>query len=92
MQEYFERKVFYDVPDAQLQLSFAGTIMELFVDLMSPVFQIIVARYGVRTVLILGSFLGVLGLELAGFTTKVSIIIISILFTVHKSNGWVAQK
>ncbi|KAI7849246.1 major facilitator superfamily domain-containing protein, partial [Circinella umbellata] len=71
MQEYFERKVFYNVPDAQLQLSFAGTLMELFVDLMGPVFQIIAARYGVRTVLILGSFLGVLGLELAGFTTKI---------------------
>ncbi|KAI9270692.1 major facilitator superfamily domain-containing protein [Phascolomyces articulosus] len=68
MQEYFERKVFYDVPNAQLQLSFAGTIMELMVDLMGP---IIAARYGVRSVLMLGSFLGVLGLELAGFTTKI---------------------
>ncbi|KAI9488511.1 major facilitator superfamily domain-containing protein, partial [Zychaea mexicana] len=71
MQEYFERKVFYDVPDAQLQLSFAGTIMELMVDVMGPVFQIISARYGIRSVLILGSFLGVLGLEMAGFTTKI---------------------
>ncbi|KAG2223273.1 hypothetical protein INT45_006999, partial [Circinella minor] len=62
---------------------FAGTIMELFVDLMGPVFQIVAARYGVRTVLILGSFLGVLGLELAGFTTKVTIIIYGICIS-HK--------
>ncbi|KAI8147417.1 major facilitator superfamily domain-containing protein [Fennellomyces sp. T-0311] len=71
MQEYYEREVFSHIPDAQLQLSFAGTIMELFVDLMGPLFQIISARYGVRAVLILGSFLGVLGLEMAGFTTQI---------------------
>ncbi|KAI8143758.1 major facilitator superfamily domain-containing protein [Fennellomyces sp. T-0311] len=70
MQEHFER-VFENVPNAQLQLSFAGTIMELVVDLMGPVFQVLASRYGIRPVLVLGSLISVLGLELAGFTTQI---------------------
>lgn len=72
MQEYFERKVFPDVPDVQMQLSFAGTLMELFVDLMGPVFQILSARFGIRFVLVLGSIIMVAGLELASLSTEVS--------------------
>lgn len=80
MQEYFERKVFPDVPDVQMQLSFAGTLMELFVDLMGPVFQILSARFGIRFVLILGSIIMVLGLELASLSTEVSLANKDILF------------
>ncbi|KAI7882517.1 MFS general substrate transporter, partial [Lichtheimia hyalospora FSU 10163] len=71
MQEYFERRVFPNVPDVQMQLSFAGTLMELFVDLMGPVFQILSARFGIRFVLVLGSIIMVLGLELASLSTEI---------------------
>ncbi|KAI9496817.1 major facilitator superfamily domain-containing protein [Zychaea mexicana] len=70
MQNHYE-EVFRNVPNAQLQLSFAGTLMELFVDLMGPVFQVLSSRYGIRPVLVLGSLVSVLGLELAGFTTQI---------------------
>ena len=73
MQAHYEQ-VFKNVPNAQLQLSFAGTFMELFVDLMAPVFQLLSSRFGIRPVLVLGSLVSVLGLELAGFTTQVCII------------------
>ncbi|KAI9249252.1 major facilitator superfamily domain-containing protein [Phascolomyces articulosus] len=70
MQAHYEQ-VFQNIPNAQLQLSFAGTLMELFVDLMGPVFQVLSSRYGIRPVLVLGSLISVLGLELAGFTTQI---------------------
>lgn len=73
MQNYYERYVFNNVPNAQLQLSLAGTLMELLVDLMGPVFQILSTRYGIKFVMVLGMILGVLGLELAGFTSQVNI-------------------
>ncbi|KAI8143757.1 major facilitator superfamily domain-containing protein [Fennellomyces sp. T-0311] len=71
LQEHFEREVFSDIPDAQFQLSFAGTLIGLLVNLMGPLYQILSARYGVRPVLILGLLIMVLGLMLASFTTQI---------------------
>ncbi|KAI9254636.1 major facilitator superfamily domain-containing protein [Phascolomyces articulosus] len=71
LQAYFEENVFHGIPDAQFQLSFAGTIIGLMPNLMGPVFQILVARYGVRMTQIMGVFFMVLGLEMASFASKI---------------------
>ncbi|CAO3589689.1 unnamed protein product [Absidia cylindrospora] len=70
MQAMFE-KIFQDTPDAQLKLSFAGTIMEAMVNLCGIPAQLIVARYGINVLLGVGSFLATLGLMMAGFATEI---------------------
>ncbi|KAI8393540.1 major facilitator superfamily domain-containing protein [Radiomyces spectabilis] len=71
MQDYYDQHVFTDIPDAQFQLSWAGTLMEVFVNLMSPLAQVLASIFGFRVVLIAGTILASLGLELAGFSTKI---------------------
>ncbi|KAI8136926.1 major facilitator superfamily domain-containing protein [Fennellomyces sp. T-0311] len=71
LQDYFEREVFHDIPDAQFQLSFAGTIIGLMLNVMGPLYQILAARYGVRPVLIMGVLLMVLGLQLSSITSQI---------------------
>ncbi|CDH54063.1 monocarboxylate transporter [Lichtheimia corymbifera JMRC:FSU:9682] len=71
MQEYFTRVVFKDAPHAQLGLTLVGTTIEIFANMMGPLYQYLTSRYGVRPVLILGTLLVVLGLELSGFATKI---------------------
>lgn len=71
MQNYFERNVFNHLSDAQLQLSFVGTFMEMFVDLMGPVVQILSSKFGIKFVLVAGTFLMALGLELASVSSEV---------------------
>ncbi|KAI9498501.1 major facilitator superfamily domain-containing protein [Zychaea mexicana] len=71
MQNHFEQHVFNHVPNAQLQLSFAGTLMEACVDSMGVVVQLLANKLGSKTVLVMGAFLMVLGLEMAGFTTEI---------------------
>lgn len=73
MQEYFTRVVFKDAPNAQLGLTLVGTTIEIFANMMGPLYQYLTSRYGVRPVLILGTSLVVLGLEMSGFATKVYI-------------------
>lgn len=73
MQEYFHRVVFKDAPHAQLGLTLVGTTIEVFVNMLGPLYQFLVCRYGVRLVLILGTLLLVLGLEMSGFATEVYI-------------------
>ncbi|KAI9249255.1 major facilitator superfamily domain-containing protein [Phascolomyces articulosus] len=70
-QAYFEKEVFYGVPNAQFQLSFAGTLIDVMVSSAGPLFQIIQSRFGVRTIIAIGALMMVLGLELAGFTTQI---------------------
>ncbi|CAO3639033.1 unnamed protein product [Cunninghamella blakesleeana] len=69
LQDMFEQ-IFKEESNIQLKLSFAGTIMEAMVNLMGPVAQIILARYGINVLLGTGSFLSILGLMMAGFTTE----------------------
>lgn len=71
MQDYFERNVFDGVPNAQLQLSFAGTFMEMFVDMMGPLVQILTSRLGIKAVLVMGGILMTLGLQMASLTSEV---------------------
>ncbi|KAG2224557.1 hypothetical protein INT45_004402 [Circinella minor] len=66
-----QENVFSSVPNAQLQLSFAGTLMEVCVDMMGPLVQILSNKFGYRAVLITGALLMVLGLEMAGFTSQI---------------------
>lgn len=70
MQAYYDRHLF---PGAQLQLSFAGTLMELFFNLGGPIYQVMSSKMGIRFVLVLASILITLGLELAGFSTEVRV-------------------
>ncbi|KAG2193418.1 hypothetical protein INT47_006615 [Mucor saturninus] len=72
MQDYYDVTMFRDtVANSQFQLSFVGTLLEICVNLMGPLAQLIVARFGTRTVLILGTIMATLGLELAGFSTQI---------------------
>ncbi|KAI9322316.1 major facilitator superfamily domain-containing protein [Dichotomocladium elegans] len=71
MQEYYERNVFYAVATAQVQISFAGTLMELFADLMGPVYQVLSSHCGIHAVLVIGSAFMVAGLELASLSTQI---------------------
>lgn len=72
MQNYYDVEFFGNtVPNAQFQLSFVGTLLEVCVNLMGPVAQLIASRFGTRVVLIIGTILATLGLELAGFSTQV---------------------
>lgn len=59
------------VPNSQFQLSFVGTILEVCVNLMGPLSQIIASRFGSKVVLIIGTILATLGLELASFSTEI---------------------
>ncbi|KAI9496815.1 major facilitator superfamily domain-containing protein [Zychaea mexicana] len=70
-QAYFEKDVFHDVPDAQFQLSFAGTLIGIMVNIAGPFFQILSARFDIRLIIALGVIVMVLGLELAAFTTQI---------------------
>ncbi|KAI9498502.1 major facilitator superfamily domain-containing protein [Zychaea mexicana] len=71
MQDHYERINFRHIPNAQLQLSFTGTVMEVMTHLLGPLAQIISSRYGVKVVLIVGTILTSLGLELAAFSTEI---------------------
>ncbi|ORZ00828.1 major facilitator superfamily domain-containing protein [Syncephalastrum racemosum] len=69
LQDYFQRNMFGS--EAQTQLSFAGTIMELGSVTMGPFFQILVSKFGLTAVMIFGSVIATLGLELASLSTQI---------------------
>jgi MFS family permease len=76
LQDYLDVTKFRDtVPNSQFQLSFVGTILEVCVNLMGPVAQIIASRFGSKSVLILGTVLMTLGLELASISSQVTYLI-----------------
>ncbi|KAI8142503.1 major facilitator superfamily domain-containing protein, partial [Fennellomyces sp. T-0311] len=71
MQDYYERNTFRHIPNIQLQLSATGTLMEVMIHIMGPLVQIVSSRYGIKAVLVLGTMLTSLGLELAAFSSEV---------------------
>lgn len=71
MQEFYTTRVFQNEDNAALLLSFAGSLLQIAIYVVSPIAQFLTSQYGVRPVLIAGTILSVLGLELAGFTTEV---------------------
>ncbi|GAA5815558.1 hypothetical protein MFLAVUS_009070 [Mucor flavus] len=68
MQDYYEQNVF---KGAAVELSFVGTIALVCLNSVSPLVQICASRFGIRVVLITGTFLVGLGLEMAGFSTQI---------------------
>ncbi|KAI8394330.1 major facilitator superfamily domain-containing protein [Radiomyces spectabilis] len=71
MQDYYQQNLFYDDPNAALNLSFVGTIILVFFNLMSPVGQILASIFDSRIVMLLGTFCITLSLEMAGFSSQV---------------------
>ncbi|KAI8638406.1 major facilitator superfamily domain-containing protein [Parasitella parasitica] len=72
LQDYLDVNMFRDrVANSQFQLSFVGTILEVCVNLMGPLSQIIASRFGIKAVLIIGTLLATLGLELASLSTEI---------------------
>lgn len=71
MQDYFHQALFSDNPQALVDLSFVGTLALICINGGSPIVQVFVARYGLRPVMITGTFLITLGMEMAGFATEV---------------------
>lgn len=73
MQEYYEREVFGDrVSNPAFQLSFVGTLISVFANLMGPLATILLSYFGTKVVLILGTLFIAIGLFMAGFATEVS--------------------
>ncbi|KAG1121792.1 hypothetical protein G6F42_012086 [Rhizopus arrhizus] len=68
MQDYFEQNMFQH---AAVNLSFVGTLTMVCMNAISPLIQILVSIYGVRYILIIGTILVALGLEIAGFSTQI---------------------
>ncbi|KAI9486309.1 MAG: major facilitator superfamily domain-containing protein [Benjaminiella poitrasii] len=72
LQDYLEVNMFRDnANNTQFQLSFVGTLLEICVNLMGPLAQIIASQFGSKSVLILGTILATLGLELASLSSKI---------------------
>jgi MFS family permease len=71
MQDHFERSMFQNVPNAALNLSFVGSLAMICLNSVSPIVQICVSRFGIKPVLITGTILVALGLEMAGFSTQI---------------------
>ncbi|KAJ8657042.1 hypothetical protein O0I10_007376 [Lichtheimia ornata] len=72
MQDYYEREVFGDkVSNAAFQLSFVGTLISVFANLMGPLATILLSYFGTKVVLILGTLFIAIGLFMAGFATEI---------------------
>ncbi|KAI9492181.1 major facilitator superfamily domain-containing protein [Zychaea mexicana] len=71
MQDYYERQIFGDIPNAQLQLSFVGTFALVFANLCGPLAQVLRSVWGTRIVLLIGTFLIAIGLIIAGFSNEI---------------------
>ena len=73
MQDYYEQNVFGDkVANPAFQLSFVGTLISVFANLMGPLATILLSYVGTKVVLILGTLFIAIGLFMAGFATEVS--------------------
>lgn len=72
MQDNFHKTTFADNPNALVQLSFVGTLALFCLHALSPVVRISISRFGVRPVIILGTILIALSLEMAALATKVN--------------------
>lgn len=73
MQDYFHQHLFADNPSALVDLSFVGTLAIIFVNGCSPIVQVCVARFGLRSVMIVGACFQVIALELSSLSTQVNI-------------------
>ncbi|KAI8887203.1 MFS general substrate transporter [Backusella circina FSU 941] len=71
MQDYLHRNVFNKSQSQLIQLSFVGTMIPVVANAFSPFVQIAVSLFGFRAVMLGGSMFIVIGLELAGQSTKI---------------------
>ncbi|KAI8079712.1 major facilitator superfamily domain-containing protein [Gilbertella persicaria] len=71
MQDYFHQNLFENDPQAQVNLSFVGSLALIFINASSPLVQILVARYGLRPIMIMGTLFITIALEMAGFAYKI---------------------
>lgn len=71
MQDNFHKTMFVDDPNALVQLSFVGTLALFCLHALSPVVRFAISRFGVRLVIILGTVLIALSMELAALATQV---------------------
>lgn len=71
MQDYYHQNMFVDNAKALVDLSFVGTLALVFVNGSSPVVQYFVARFGLRPIMIVGTFFITIALEMAGFASQV---------------------
>ncbi|KAI8880307.1 MFS general substrate transporter, partial [Backusella circina FSU 941] len=70
-QDYYQKNDFRNTPNVTFYLSFVGTLTLAVFDLASPISQVLVSVWGVQVVLILGTLLTTVGLELAAFSTEI---------------------
>ncbi|KAI8977306.1 major facilitator superfamily domain-containing protein [Mycotypha africana] len=71
MQDFFEQNISHNDPKTAVNLSFVGTIAMVFMNAMSPIMQICVSVLGMRCVLIGGTLLVSLGLEMASLSSQI---------------------
>ncbi|KAI8053174.1 major facilitator superfamily domain-containing protein [Gilbertella persicaria] len=71
LQDYLDVNMFQNkTTNSQFKLSFVGTLLEVCTTLCGPLAQIISSQFGTKTVLIIGTILATLGLELASLGTE----------------------
>ncbi|KAG2195169.1 hypothetical protein INT47_006451 [Mucor saturninus] len=71
MQDYFNQHVFENNKTALVDLSFVGTLALIFINAGSPIVQVLVARFGLRPIMIAGTTCIVVALETASLATEV---------------------
>ena len=72
MQNYYEQHQFGSDPThLSLQLSFAQTIYNILINVLSPLSQLILSTLGSRNTLLVSVVISSLGLLLASFSTEV---------------------
>ncbi|CAO3667505.1 unnamed protein product [Rhizopus stolonifer] len=71
MQDYYEQYIFNVVLNTFLKISFAGTIVSACINISGPFAQVLVSIFGIRPVLIVGTILITLGLELASLNSQI---------------------
>lgn len=73
MQEYFHKNTFAGNPNALVELSFVGPLSLVTIHILSPVAQIGVIKFGLRAIMITGTVLIALSMEMAALSSQVCI-------------------
>lgn len=71
MQDYYHQHYFSSDPKSLVNLSFVGTLALIFSYGLSPIVQVCTSIYGVRPIMMVGTLLIVISMEMAGFATQV---------------------
>ncbi|KAI9323544.1 major facilitator superfamily domain-containing protein [Dichotomocladium elegans] len=71
MQDYYQRNVFYELPNPAFQLSFVGTFVSVFANCMGPVAHVLNSIFGVRVVMSVGTLCIAVGIFIASFAKEI---------------------